>query len=113
MLFKSLICVTLDKPSHNMLGWVTFLDEHPLLYKECKCVINLLLNTYRCGSKLCPLCNAISCDSIEHILFECSSGKAIRNELWQKVLNSCPNAMVTELNKMSYNSKVLYIYKVQ
>ena len=108
-LFKSLVHVTLDKPSHNMLGWITFLDKHPLMYKECKCAINLLLNTYRCGSKMCTLCTVISSDSIEHILFECSSGEVIRNELWRKVLNSCPNAMARELNKMSCISKVSFI----
>ena len=109
ILFKSLIHVTLAKSKHNVLGWITFLDKHPNKSKECKCVINLLLNTYRLGSKMCPLCTTISCDSIEHILFECNSGATLRNELWNPVVNSSPYAMIRDINMMSNYSKAAFI----
>ena len=82
------------------IGWIYFLHKTPDKARQCRSILNLLMNTYRLGKHICRLCDQER-DTIEHILFECNYGSDIRNHKWNDVINSCPGALATELNRMN------------
>ena len=108
-LYKSLSMMYIDKSSHSTLGWITFLNNNPNKAKHCRCIINLLLNVYRLGNALCPLCHNHSLESIQHILFDCPHSENVRNNLWSVVLEACPRALALELKNMTIPSKTSFV----
>ena len=85
----------------NAIGWINFLHISPDRARQCRCILNLLLNTYRLGKGLCSLCDNQKSDTIEHILFECRFGSDMRRIKWGDIINSCPESLAIELNRMS------------
>ena len=90
-------------------GWVQFLHSAPHCARECRCILNLLLNTYRLGKDMCTLCSSYVPDTIEHILFECSNGDNMRDDLWREVINACPRPLVDGMYQMSEFTRTKFL----
>lgn len=110
MLYKSLSIFDFkSRNAHYPIGWAEFVHRHPIYNKEVRCIMNLLLNTFRIGKKLCILCNDYHVDNLEQILFNCQFGASIREPLWQRVIKACPIRLADELRDMCNAIKVDYI----
>ena len=63
------------------------------------------------GKKLCPLYTDFNADSIQQILFECSSGDIVRTQLGNKVINTCPRVLGTEMSCTEMAVKTKFILR--
>ena len=99
MLYKSLDIMDRDKVKPQMLPWWEYAKLVPQDSQKCRLLCNLLLNSYRLGYKLCPLCG-LGTDGICHILFNCSILDHERATLWRAVCEKAPRQLCRELNAM-------------
>ena len=59
-----------------------------------------MLSVYRLGKKLCSLCIYFNADSIQHVLFEHSSGDIVRTQLCNRVIFKCPGVLGKGMKSM-------------
>ncbi len=90
-------------------GWLGFAHRNPLITAKVRCIINILLNTYRLGENICMLCQGHCYDTAQHILFECESGHKDKEKLWRCVTEACPKRLAMELSKMSISYKTKFV----
>ena len=91
----------LEQDRSDLLGWLGYQHKFPEQAKKCRCILRLLLNVNRLGKEICSLCDMFQKNSIEHILFECISGREVRERCWGEV--------VMELNRMDVEKKCKFI----
>ena len=82
-----------------MLGWWVHAFENPCKSKSVTLLIRLVLNVDKHGTKTCDKCQEFTCDSLDHILFECDVSADIRFKLWNDVLEKATNRLSKELIK--------------
>ena len=101
-LYKSLSLLNVrERPLCSMIGWLQHQHRNPLSARMCRCILNLVANTYRLGKQACRLCEVHAEDSISHILFDCDFGIEQRTVLWDKILINCPPKLADELRCMN------------
>ena len=90
-------------------GWLVLAHKNPLVISKVRCIINILLNTYRLGENVCMLYHGCNYDTAQHILFECDVGHDERDKMWTSIVLECPTRLAIELSDMSNSSKIKFI----
>ena len=91
--------------SHNMLCWWKLAYRRQALTKHCKTIVKALLNVYRYGTERCHICQDYDRNSVEHIMFTCSSLHNTRVDKWRNVIRDCPPQMINEFNCMTEHQR--------
>ena len=92
-----------------MLQWWWSAYKSPQFTKQCKLIVKLLLNVYQLGKNMCNQCTLYTHNSVQHILFECSSNIETRNKYWKRVIESCPDQLAQELNRMMIQERAKFL----
>ena len=97
----------------KLLSWWRFAQLKTADVRKCKSIARLLLDChglkvcqYRykqegINSYTCDWCNTGQAESISHVLFDCEEFHTIRADMWQRVLETCPNGLRNELIRMN------------
>ena len=110
--YKSLSLLQCDnKVRHVPLGWLQYMHWAPSDTRRCRCIMNLLFNTYQLGKKWCTLCHDYKKDSIDHILFVCTNEDIvrIRTGLWFNVLGACQGMLSDEICRMNIDDRTKFL----
>jgi hypothetical protein len=94
---------------NTMSPWWVLAHKCPLKAKQVRLIIQLLLDKDRHKHNFNGCCNECVIPSTHHILFECSSVRCERRELWDKVMGVCPPRLQAEFNMMSSDRKCEFV----
>ena len=91
------------------------MQTHPHLVTKVAAVVALLCGNEPRGmqcnydSKFCKLCECRQNDTLEHILFWCSSLADIRETRYMKLLQCMPLGMRASYDEMIVNDKIVFL----
>ena len=89
---------------------------------KCRTVIRILFDCHNLKSCLflykssdvttpyCEYCDHRAVEDPHHVLFVCSENRDLRMELWQEIRCTLPIAMVNEVDDMSTQDKMLFLF---
>ena len=69
-------------PTCRMSVWWQHAFKTPTFSRINRSVLRLLLNVERHGFKYCEKCNFVSINTIEHMFFDCTATKEVRELSW-------------------------------
>ncbi len=90
-------------------GWLVFAHKKPFATAKVRCIMNILLNTYRLGEHLCTLCQGHYYNTAQHIILECEGVCVKKDILWERIIEQCPKRLAIELSNMSPNVKTKFL----
>jgi len=96
-------------PTCRMSVWWQHAFKTPTFSRINRSVLRLLLNVERHGFKYCEKCNFVSINTIEHMFFDCTATKEVRELNWSKVTELCPKQLVTEMEAKSKRELCVFI----
>ena len=106
MMYRSLQLV--DIKDWRSVGWWCFAKKYPWQVNKCRVIVRLLLNSYRLGTVVCPLCMCGQTNDIVHILFQCQAIECKRKVLLAEIYDVAPGALRADLEEMSMSVKTEY-----
>ena len=79
-----------------------------LLYSQ-NC-LNYVVSNFNGTTPLCQLCDKNAKESVCHMLFDCESEVyAVRDALWHNILQSAPEALRAEIQRLCSEQKTVFI----
>ena len=121
-LYSSLRRLRQSMPSLSISAWWSLCQNNPCIVDKCKTAIKLLLECHQLNvrvckypnslvkSSLCTSCNMFINDTIEHMLFECSSLYDIRKRLWNNIIDECPSEIfIRQMEQMDSDKRATYL----
>ena len=122
-LFSSLHHLSVSTSKLCLNSWWLFAQNNPMFTMKCKTIMRLLMEVHILNSRqskynkkqnerhsaLC-ICDQYEVESVEHMLFKCTSKTSIRELLWESVLEECPsNIFKDQLTAMAPREKTSFI----
>ena len=92
-----------------MSCWWQFVLCDPSYMKKCTVIVKLLVAPANLGKSICQKCTTYNAYSLEHILFDCDSVQEMRTVWWNKVLDSCPDSLVQDLETFNARKKTDFV----
>ena len=95
--------------------WWKFVKNVPSLFKQVSSVVAVISGcqpkSFQCNfdSKTCFMCTDYACDSVQHILFECSALIDMRHMYLSKLKFTMPFAMKRAFVDMNNREKLFFI----
>ncbi len=121
-LFSSLRRLSQCMSSLSISAWWRLCQNNPCIINKCKTAVKLLLDCHQLNvrvckypnslvkNSLCTSCNMFTNDTIEHMLFECSSLCDVRKILWNNVINECPSEIfIRQMEEMEPDKRATYL----
>ena len=118
--FKSLNVLNKEIISMQILPWWTHALYNPRAIWKVKVIVRLLLDVNkvnRCTFKYnnesntarCRKCNSQDAESVQHVLFDCQSTRALRESLWTKVRNVALPNLISSIEIMPSDQKLSFV----
>ena len=121
-LYPSIEMMTVGMPVLEILAWWQYVDKSPNNLYKCVSIVRLLMGCHRLNTCLyrygqneiaSPLCNECSFyeeETVDHMLFRCSSLSHLRRDLWNKVMLMSPSEVLNrEMCSMSWTKLSTFI----
>lgn len=93
----------------KMSAWWIHVFYFPRLYRRCRTVMKIFLNTDMYKDRICNQCNNTILCTNYHLIFECSSAHNQRTRAWEGIVREAPVALLEELNSMSSREKMRFL----
>jgi hypothetical protein len=102
-LYSSLTRVRKGMLCNELTIWWKYVQYNPSEMPKCIAIIQMLLEVHQLNScrfrynksdiksSLCDKCQMYEVETVDHLLFRCTSLCGIRNTLWNNVLQNCPS----------------------
>ena len=120
-LSKTLSLIGTPVVSKTCLSWWKYVQSKPHSLFKCRTLIRLLLDCHELNSckvkykgsnvnsSMCNYCQKSSIEDVQHVLFECTAKEPKHDQLWSKVLKTCPSKLEKELMMMNSHDKTAFL----